>query len=96
MLDSHEPAHDGGGGDVIRVLYAVVCGEPINAQFDIGGPDVLPYADFLALYADCAGLNRPQIRLPFMPTRFVGELGALMPLPWDWRSTAPLPSTHWD
>ena len=64
--------------DVIRVLCAAVRCEPVNAQFDIGGPDVLPYADFLALYADCAGLKRPQIRLPFIPTRVVGELGALI------------------
>ena len=64
--------------DVIRVLCAAVRAEPVDAHFDIGGPDVLPYADLLALYADCAGLKRPQIRLPFIPTRVVGELGALI------------------
>ncbi len=64
--------------DVIRVLCAAVRAEPVDAHFDIGGPDVLPYADLLALYADCAGLKRPQIRLPFVPTWVVGELGALI------------------
>lgn len=64
--------------DVIRVLCAAVRAEPVDAHFDIGGPDVLPYADLLALYADCASLKRPQIRLPFIPTRVVGELGALI------------------
>ena len=64
--------------DVIRVLCAAVRADPMDAHFDIGGPDILSYADLLALYADCAGLRRPQIRIPFVPTRAVGELGALI------------------
>lgn len=64
--------------DVIRVLCAAVRIEPLDAHYDIGGPDVLPYADLLALYADCAGLKRPQIRIPLIPARVVGELGALI------------------
>ena len=64
--------------DVIRVLCAAVRCKPVNAHFDIGGLDVLRYADLLALYADCAGLKRRQVRLPFIPTWVVGELGALI------------------
>lgn len=64
--------------DVIRILCAAVRAEPVDAHFDIGGPDILPYADLVALYADCAGLKRPQIRIPFVPTWAVGKLGALI------------------
>lgn len=64
--------------DVIRVLCAAVRAEPVDGHFDIGGPDILPYAGLLSLYADCAGLKRPQVRIPFIPARVVGELGALI------------------
>ncbi|WP_433236796.1 SDR family oxidoreductase [Streptosporangium sp. CA-135522] len=45
--------------DVLRYLvdWAVIEGE-VNRSFDIGGPDVLTYADMMGVYAEVAGLPR--------------------------------------
>ncbi|MET8338259.1 SDR family oxidoreductase [Streptosporangium canum] len=45
--------------DVLRYLvgWAAVEGE-VNRSFDIGGPDVLTYADMMRVYAEVAGLRR--------------------------------------
>ena len=44
--------------DVLRFLVAVVeHQEPIGGVLEIGGPDVLSYADMMATYAEVAGLR---------------------------------------
>ncbi|MFF3438663.1 SDR family oxidoreductase [Streptosporangium sp. NPDC002721] len=45
--------------DVLRYLVAwASVEEEVNRSFDIGGPDVLTYADMMRVYADVAGLPR--------------------------------------
>ncbi|GAA3040685.1 SDR family oxidoreductase [Streptosporangium longisporum] len=45
--------------DVLRYLVAwASVTEEVNRSFDIGGPDVLTYADMMRVYADVAGLTR--------------------------------------
>jgi hypothetical protein len=57
-------------GDVLR--YLVACADPeripadVSRAFDIGGPDVLTYADMMRRYAAVAGL-RPRVIVPLRP-----------------------------
>ena len=57
-------------GDVLR--YLVACADPgripagLSRGFDIGGPDVLTYADMMRRYAAVAGL-RPRLIVPLRP-----------------------------
>ena len=45
--------------DVLRYLVAWAAVEKeVNRSFDIGGPDVLTYADMMSVYAEVAGLPR--------------------------------------
>ncbi|MBB2914463.1 uncharacterized protein YbjT (DUF2867 family) [Streptosporangium becharense] len=45
--------------DVLRYLVAWAdVAEEVNRSFDIGGPDVLTYADMMRVYAEAAGLPR--------------------------------------
>ncbi|MFF5205677.1 SDR family oxidoreductase [Streptosporangium sp. NPDC000396] len=45
--------------DVLRYLVGwAVIEEEVNRSFDIGGPDMLTYADMMRVYADVAGLSR--------------------------------------
>ncbi|MDJ0318944.1 NAD(P)H-binding protein [Pseudarthrobacter sp. PS3-L1] len=64
--------------DVLRFLDSAVAADPITTHFDLGGPDILTYPDLLALYAERVKHKRVQVRIPFIPTRLIGELGALI------------------
>jgi uncharacterized protein YbjT (DUF2867 family)/uncharacterized protein YndB with AHSA1/START domain len=45
--------------DVLRFLVAAIgAPEPLSGVFDIGGPDVVSYAEMMDLYAEEAGLSR--------------------------------------
>ncbi len=68
--------------DVIEALVAALDRPDHTAHLDVGGPDVLPYANLLDRYADIAGLTRPQVEIPFLPTQLVGALvGSLTDVP---------------
>ena len=58
--------------DVVALIAAALRGEPRNRSYDVGGPDVLSYADLLAVFARTAGLRRLQVPVPFLPTSLVG------------------------
>ncbi len=58
--------------DVVALIAAALRGEPRNRAYDVGGPDVLSYADLLAQFARTAGLRRLQVPVPFLPTSLVG------------------------
>lgn len=60
--------------DIVLVLARALEGEPRNRHYDVCGDDVLTYRELLALFASVAGLRRPQVVLPFVPTRVVSEL----------------------
>ena len=62
--------------DVVEALTAALEGDPRNRHYDLGGEEVISYRDLLALYADVAGLRRPQVVVPFVPHRVVSEIVA--------------------
>lgn len=64
--------------DVIRLLVAALAGEPRNRAYDVGGDEVLTYAELLDRFSAVAGLIRPQVPVPFVPTAVVGEAVALL------------------
>ena len=64
--------------DVVLVLTRALEGEPRNRHYDVGGDEVLTYRELLALFADVAGLRRPQFVVPFVPHRVVSEIVALV------------------
>lgn len=70
--------------DVLRYLVgAATLPSEVNRRFDIGGPDVLSYAEMMAAYASVAGL-RPRLLLPvpvLTPSLSSHWVGAVTPVP---------------
>ena len=53
-----------------------------SRHFDVGGPDRLRYAALLEAYSAHVGLERPQVKVPLLPTALVGTLvGSLTDVP---------------
>ena len=53
-----------------------------SRHFDVGGPDQLRYGALLDAYTSYAGLERPQVEVPLLPTALVGSLvGSLTDVP---------------
>ena len=54
--------------DVLRYLVssAVMFPPDVNRAFDIGGPDIVTYAEMMRRYARVAGL-RPRMMIPLVP-----------------------------
>ncbi|MBK7723292.1 MAG: NAD(P)H-binding protein [Austwickia sp.] len=68
--------------DVVAALIGAATIEGPSRHFDVGGPECLPYADLLDRYTEVAGLTRPQVEIPFLPTDLVGTMvGALTDVP---------------
>ena len=70
--------------DVLRYLVAVVeHEEPIAGVLEIGGPDVLSYADMMATYAEVAGLPRRRLLpVPVLSPRLSSLwVGLVTPVP---------------
>jgi uncharacterized protein YbjT (DUF2867 family) len=68
--------------DAVTALVGALTADVGTRSYDIGGPDRLPYADLLDRYAVIAGLERPQVEVPFLPTDLVGTLvGAMTDVP---------------
>lgn len=68
--------------DVVLFLAAAVDADPTDATFDraydVGGEEVLTYAELLDRFATLVGLERPQVYLPLVPSLAVGEAVALL------------------
>lgn len=64
--------------DVVRLLLGALQGPPRNRHYDVGGVEVLTYAELLARFARVAGLTRPQVPVLVAPRRVVGEAVALL------------------
>jgi hypothetical protein len=70
--------------DVLRYLVAVVEHEPpLEGVLEIGGPDVVTYADMMATYAEVAGLPRRRlIPVPVLSPRLSSLwVGLVTPVP---------------
>ena len=82
--------------DVLEALIGALAYVGPSRHFDIGGPDELRYGALLEAYTAHAGLERPQVHVPLLPTALVGTLvGSLTDVP---RSTveALVESLHHD
>lgn len=62
--------------DALEALAGALGAASGSRSYDLGGPEVLPYADLLARYAAVARLPRPRIGLPLVPAGLVGELAS--------------------
>ncbi|KAB7745353.1 NAD(P)H-binding protein [Nostocoides sp. F2B08] len=60
--------------DAVEALVGALTAEVETRSYDIGGPEPLHYAELLDRYAKVAGLERPQVEVPLVPTDLVGSL----------------------
>ena len=68
--------------DVIEALVGSLEYDGPSRHFDVGGPDQLRYGALLEAYTEHAGLERPQVHVPLLPTALVGTLvGSLTDVP---------------
>lgn len=68
--------------DVIEALAGALEYDGASRHFDVGGPDQLRYGALLDAYTSQAGLTRPQVSVPLLPTALVGTLvGGLTDVP---------------
>lgn len=68
--------------DVLETLVGALDYTGPSRHFDVGGPDRLRYGALLDSYTEHAGLTRPQVDVPLLPTALVGTLvGSLTDVP---------------
>ncbi len=68
--------------DVLEALAGALEYAGPSRHFDVGGPDLLRYGALLEAYTEHAGLERPQVKVPLLPTALVGTLvGSLTDVP---------------
>src|SRR5690606_13872547 len=62
--------------DALAALVGALTADIGSRSYDVGGPERLRYAELLNRYAAAAGLVRPQVPVPLLPTDLVGMLVA--------------------
>lgn len=68
--------------DVLAALVGALEYAGPSRHFDVGGQDTLRYGALLDAYTTHAGLRRPQVHVPLLPTALVGTLvGSLTDVP---------------
>ena len=68
--------------DALEALVGALDYTGPSRHFDVGGPDRLRYGALLDAYTSHAGLKRPQVVVPLLPTALVGMLvGSLTDVP---------------
>lgn len=68
--------------DALEALVGALTYIGPSRHFDLGGPDQLRYGALLEAYTSYAGLERPQVDVPLLPTALVGTLvGSLTDVP---------------
>jgi uncharacterized protein YbjT (DUF2867 family) len=60
--------------DVVTALVGALDALPHSRSYDVGGGEQLPYAVLLRLFAERAGLGRPQVAVPLLPVSLVARL----------------------
>lgn len=63
--------------DVVTALVQALQRPDHSRSYDIGGPEQLSYPDLLKRFDTIAGLKRPQISVPLLPTALVGALAGM-------------------
>jgi uncharacterized protein YbjT (DUF2867 family) len=64
--------------DVVTALAGALTAPARSRAFDLGSGEVMSYAALLRLYARRAGLTRPQLVAPLVPTVLVARLAPLL------------------
>ena len=64
--------------DVVEALTGALTVDTPSRHYDVGGPERMPYSTLLDVYADVAGLNRPQVIVPGLPSELVGSLAGFI------------------
>lgn len=68
--------------DVVEALLGALTVESPAEHYDVGGATAMPYPDLLDRYCELAGLERPSVEIPLLPSDLVGHLvGALTDVP---------------
>lgn len=68
--------------DVLEAMVGALEVDGPSRHYDVGGPDRLRYSALLEAYSAHAGLERPQVSVPLLPTALVGTLvGSLTDVP---------------
>lgn len=58
--------------DAVAALVGALDAPAVTRAYDIGGPEQMAYSALLDIFADVAGLQRPQISVPLLPSKLVG------------------------
>ncbi len=64
--------------DTLTMLIHALEHDDPEGSVDVGGPDVLRYTDFLAMFCAAAGLFRVRLRIPMVPTALVARAAPLL------------------
>jgi len=65
--------------DVVEALTgALRLDSDESRSYDVGGPERMPYTRLLDVYSTVAGLSRPQVVVPGLPTELVGALAGVI------------------
>ena len=64
--------------DVVEALTGALTADAPSRHYDVGGPERMPYSQLLDAYAAVAGLSRPQVIVPGLPTDLVGSLAGVI------------------
>jgi len=68
--------------DVLEALAGALEAPGPSRHLDVGGPETLRYGALIEAYTEQAGLTRPQVSVPLLPTALVGTLvGSLTDVP---------------
>jgi len=68
--------------DVVEALAGALSVTSESRSYDVGGPERMPYTQLLDRYARTAGLTRPQVTVPGLPSDVVAVLaGAITDVP---------------
>ena len=60
--------------DVVEALVGCLALPAETRTFDVGGPERMRYAELLQVFAEVAGIVRPQVPVPLLPSALVGQL----------------------
>ena len=64
--------------DAVEMLAGCLELPAETRTFDIGGPERMPYAELLRVFADVSGIVRPQVTVPLLPSALVGQIAGRM------------------
>lgn len=67
--------------DVARCVVAALSGRGRNGTFELGGPEVMTFDEFVRLIMEITGRRRPLVHIPEPLMRAAGLCGEMMPRP---------------